>query len=116
MAQPRTTSTRKRDPNSVSGVKTLVAGGSSASVLLTAAFFTTTGAPVPAWGVIASILTVAVLWLWWLEEALTGEFLLGGKVMPVTVVLGASTLALVVVTLLTPPPPKDLQARFFPES
>jgi hypothetical protein len=28
-AHPRTTSTRKRDPNSVSGVKTVVDGGSA---------------------------------------------------------------------------------------
>jgi len=37
-AQPRTTSTRNRDPNSVSGVKMLVTGGSTASVVLSAAF------------------------------------------------------------------------------
>ena len=34
----------KREPNSVSGVKMLVAGGSSASVVLTAAFLTGSGA------------------------------------------------------------------------
>jgi alkylation response protein AidB-like acyl-CoA dehydrogenase len=54
-AQPRTTSTRKRDPNSVSGVKIDVTGGSTASVVFNAAFFTTGGAPVPGRGVNAAM-------------------------------------------------------------
>ena len=41
---------RKREPNSVSGVKMVVDGGSTASVVLSAAFFTTGGAPVPSRG------------------------------------------------------------------
>src|SRR5205085_7228882 len=44
LAHPRTTSTRNRDPNSVSGVKILVHGGSSASVVLSAALRTGNGA------------------------------------------------------------------------
>jgi hypothetical protein len=50
LAQPRTTSTRKREPNSVSGVKIDVTGGSTASVVFSAALRTTAGAPVPAFG------------------------------------------------------------------
>ena len=50
---------RNREPNSVSGVKILVAGGSSCSVLFTAAFFTTGGAPVPGFGSNAAIVPSA---------------------------------------------------------
>ena len=48
-----------RDPNSVSGVKIDVAGGSSRSMLFTAAFLTTGGAPVPGRGSIAAIVPSA---------------------------------------------------------
>jgi hypothetical protein len=44
LAQPRTTSTRKREPNSVSGVKIDVTADSTASVVLSAALRTTAGA------------------------------------------------------------------------
>lgn len=64
-------------------------------------------------GVIASVVTVGVLWLVFLPDALGGEFLIA-EAMPVTVVLGSSLLVLIVVTLLTPPPPADLQEKFFP--
>lgn len=63
-------------------------------------------------GAIAATLTVGVLWLWFLDEALTGEFLIAGM-MPVTFVIAASTIVLVVVTLLTPAPPQDVQDKFF---
>ena len=46
---------RKREPNSVSGVKIDVHGGSTASVVLSAAFFTTGGAPVPSRGTNAAM-------------------------------------------------------------
>jgi SSS family solute:Na+ symporter len=65
-------------------------------------------------GAIAAVITVAALWLYFLKDALKGEFLIGGM-MPVTIVIGASTLALVVVTLVTPPPPRDLVDKFFPK-
>lgn len=65
------------------------------------------------WGVIAAILTAAILWFWFLGDAIGGEFLIS-EMMPVTLVIGASTTALVLVTLLTPPPPRDLQDKFFP--
>jgi hypothetical protein len=59
LAQPRTTSIRKREPNSVSGVKIRVDGGSRRSVLFTAAFFTTSGAPVPGFGRNAAIVPLS---------------------------------------------------------
>jgi hypothetical protein len=62
LAQPRTTSIRKREPNSVSGVKMRVEGGSMRSVLFTAAFLTTGGAPVPGFGTKASIAPPAPYW------------------------------------------------------
>ena len=46
---------QKADPNSVSGVKMVVAGGSTASVVLSAALRTTGGAPVPVLGTNAAI-------------------------------------------------------------
>jgi hypothetical protein len=51
LAQPRTTSTRKREPNSVSGVKMLVTGGSTASVVFSAALRTGIGTSNDAVGV-----------------------------------------------------------------
>lgn len=65
------------------------------------------------WGAIASVVTVATLWIWFLGDALGGEFLIAGM-MPVTFLLAASALAMVAGTLLTPPPPRDLQEKFFP--
>jgi SSS family solute:Na+ symporter len=67
------------------------------------------------WGAIAATGTVAGLWLGFLGDALTGEFLIAGM-MPVTILIAASTAVLVIVTLLTPPPPPDLQEKFFPGS
>jgi hypothetical protein len=46
---------RNRAPNSVSGVKIDVHGGSTASVVFNAAFRTVAGAPVPSRGTKASI-------------------------------------------------------------
>ncbi len=69
------------------------------------------------YGAIACVLTVAALWLYWLDDALAAAraghaFLIGGM-MPVTVVLAVSAAVLVVVSLLTPPPPRELVERFF---
>jgi len=64
-------------------------------------------------GAIAAVLTVAILWLTFLPRVLEGEeFLLFGM-MPVTLLLAASTLAQVGVTLLTPPPDPALVEKFF---
>ena len=65
------------------------------------------------WGAMASVVTVAALWLWFLDDALTGEFLIA-DMMPVTFLLAASSVAMVAGSLLTPPPPPDLQEKFFP--
>ena len=65
------------------------------------------------WGAIASVVTVAVLWLWFLDDALTGEFLIA-DMMPVTFLLAASSVAMAAGSLQTPPPPQDLQDKFFP--
>ena len=65
------------------------------------------------WGAMASVVTVAALWLWFLDDALTGEFLIA-DMMPVTFLLAASSVAMVAGSLLTPAPPPDLQEKFFP--
>ncbi len=69
------------------------------------------------YGAIACVLTVAALWLYWLDDALAAAraghaFLIAGM-MPVTAVLAAAAVALVVVSLLTPAPPRELVQRFF---
>lgn len=66
-------------------------------------------------GAIAAVVTVGVLWCYFLPDALGGEFLIA-EMMPITVLIGASLVSLVVVTLLTPPPDQDLQDKFFPQS
>ena len=83
-------------------------------------------------GAIAGVLTVAALWLYGLfsvlkggevllrdlfpeslQESLhlTGEF---GAMMPVALIVGLATAAMVIVTLLTPPPDDELVEKFFP--
>ncbi len=66
-------------------------------------------------GAYACILTAAGLGLWFFRQAeLTSgrEFLVFGM-MPVAVILSASTLALIVVSLATTPPPEATLAKFF---
>lgn len=66
------------------------------------------------YGAMASVLTVGVLWLWFLPRVLTeGEFLLF-EMMPVTFMFAASLVVMVVVTLLTPAPERALVEKFFP--
>lgn len=68
-------------------------------------------------GAIASVLTVAVLWLAFLPSVLgkkAGEEFLIFGMMPVTFIIALSTLVLVVVTLLTPPPDPATVEKFFP--
>jgi SSS family solute:Na+ symporter len=69
-------------------------------------------------GAIAAVLTVAVLWLVFLPQAIEGEFLIGGEggVMPVTLLVVLSTTVMIVVTLLTPAPDREVTDKFFPAS
>ena len=68
-------------------------------------------------GAIASVLTVGALWLAFLPKVLHAgesgeEFLIGGA-MPVTLIIAASSVVLVVVTLLTRAPDAALVEKFF---
>ena len=67
------------------------------------------------YGALASILTVVVLWLYFfLQGWQSPGYTVGGTgVMPVAVILAASTLAMVIVSLLTRPPAADIVDRFF---
>lgn len=69
-------------------------------------------------GAIASVLSVAVLWLYFFLRAgrQADDTILGTGLMPVAVILVAATLVLVAVSLMTPPPDRAIIARFFPES
>lgn len=65
------------------------------------------------YGAMASVLTVGAFWLYYMDDAITRtNFLLYG-VTPVTLVLLASTIVFVVVTLVTPAPDPAHVARFF---
>jgi solute:Na+ symporter, SSS family len=69
-------------------------------------------------GVIASALTVAVLWLWFYRDSIgsQGLYTVGGSgLMPVGVILPAAAIVLVVVSLLTRPPAESVLKRFFDE-
>ena len=67
------------------------------------------------YGAIASVVTVAGLWLYFTADAIRegSGFLIYGMA-PVTFVLLASAVAFVVVSLVTPAPDPALGARFFP--
>ena len=66
-------------------------------------------------GIIAAVLTVLALLAYYLASGVSPERGLPGLgVLPLTVVLGASSLALVTVSLLTRPPAAAVIARFFP--
>ena len=69
-------------------------------------------------GAIASLLSVAVLWLFFFLRA--GEradySVLGSGLMPVAVILVVATLVLAVVSLMTRPPDAAVLRRFFPET
>ena len=67
-------------------------------------------------GVVASALTVAVLWILFYRESIgsQGLYTIGGTgLMPVGVMLPAATIVLVVVSLLTRPPAESVLKRFF---
>ncbi|MFQ5461973.1 MAG: sodium:solute symporter [Phycisphaerae bacterium] len=67
-------------------------------------------------GAYASILTVAVCWLWLFRESGYGadrEYLFGGM-MPVATICAAAAVSLFVVSLLTAPPSRRTVEKFFP--
>lgn len=72
-------------------------------------------------GAIASVLAMILTWLYffydgflrptWAKEPVSEDYLVLG-LMPITFVVAASTLALIVVSLFTQPPPRELVDRF----
>jgi len=68
-------------------------------------------------GAIACVITTTALWIWFFRLAWSdpGYSVGGTGLLPVAPILGASALALVVVSLVTRPPEPDRVARFFPE-
>ncbi len=67
-------------------------------------------------GAIASVVTVAILWTYFfLVAGDNPDYTVGQTgVMPVGVILAASTAAMVLVSLITRPPGEEVLARFFP--
>ena len=67
-------------------------------------------------GVMASVGTVALLWSYYFYQGWQqpGYTVGGTGLMPVAVILAASVLALVLVSLITPPPSEEVVAKFFP--
>ncbi len=68
------------------------------------------------WGAFASTLTVAVLWTWFVVHGWkTADYTIGGTgIMPVAVMLLASTAAMIVGSLLSRPPDRETLLKFFP--
>ena len=68
------------------------------------------------YGAWASVITVATLWLYYFVQGWnTPGYTVGGTgLMPIAVILPASTVALIVGTLLGPEPQQELVDRFFP--
>jgi SSS family solute:Na+ symporter len=70
-------------------------------------------------GVLAAVLTVAVLWSYFFGHSLgrPGDYTVGGTgILPVVVILLGASLVLVVGSWLTRPPDGSIIAKFFPES
>ena len=68
------------------------------------------------WGALASTLTVAVLWIYFVSHGWKdADYTIAGTgIMPVAVILLASTVAMIVGSLLTRPPGAETLAKFFP--
>ena len=66
-------------------------------------------------GALAAILTTAALWIYFFGKGWNdpGYTVLGAGIMPVAVILAASSVAMVIGSLLTAPPSDDHLARFF---
>jgi solute:Na+ symporter, SSS family len=69
------------------------------------------------WGAFASTLTVAVLWTWFVIHGWkSADYTIGGTgIMPVAVILLASTAAMIGGSLLSRPPDRETLAKFFPQ-
>jgi SSS family solute:Na+ symporter len=67
-------------------------------------------------GAIACILTVVVLWIYFFLHAGTSDTytVAGTGIMPVAVILAASTVAMIFVSLVTKPPEAATISKFFP--
>lgn len=67
-------------------------------------------------GAYATVLTVAVLWLYFFNDGfgVSGYSAFGTGLAPVVVIFAASSLAMVVVSLMTQPPSEETLQRFFP--
>ena len=63
-------------------------------------------------GAMAAIVAVAGLWLYFLDDAIGGGFLILGM-LPVTLIFSVSVAVLVGVTLVTPPPDRETVEKFF---
>lgn len=68
------------------------------------------------WGALASTLTVAVLWIYFVSHGWkSADYTLGGTgIMPVAAILLASTAAMIIGSLLTRPPGAETLEKFFP--
>jgi SSS family solute:Na+ symporter len=87
-------------------------GFAALSPLIVAALYWKRATKAGAW---ACLLTAAGLWGWFFARGfgVSGYSVAGTGVMPVAVMLGGSTLALIVVSLVTRPPAERVLARFF---
>ena len=66
-------------------------------------------------GAYASVITMVALWIALFARSWNSpDSALPGGVMPVAVILAASSVAMIVVSLLTRPPDNERLARFFP--
>ena len=70
------------------------------------------------YGALGSILTVAVLWIYFFQQGWESPgYTIGGTgIMPVVAILVVSTLSMILVSLLTPPPEESILQKFFPPS
>ena len=70
------------------------------------------------WGALAAILVTAVLWagFFWMGWRVAGYSIAGTGLLPLVVILGASSCAMILVSLLTSPPEEAVLRSFFSEN
>lgn len=66
-------------------------------------------------GAIACVLVALAVWIYYFRLSGGREYFIGPGIMPVTVAIAASTLAIIGVSLATPPPSDSTIKKFFPE-